>query len=180
MLAAHGQAFGPQVRQYHRLFVLPAVGHYGGSTGPSSIERRRPEPPAAYRPPEHAHGQRGDQVGRGRRGAGEDRRFALQRRDAGPPAPGLPLSGAGALQRHRQHRRRGELHLLHPGAAGARRRRGRPAARAQCAAPARAAAAESLIVCLECGGARGQDPRLSRWPHRPPIEGPGRGRPDRA
>jgi feruloyl esterase len=49
VLAAHGEAFGPQVRQYHRLFMLPAVGHCGGSTGPSSIGGGAPEPPKAYR-----------------------------------------------------------------------------------------------------------------------------------
>ena len=49
VLAAHGQAFGDRVRQYHRLFMLPAVGHCGGSTGPSAIGGGAPEPPAAYR-----------------------------------------------------------------------------------------------------------------------------------
>ncbi|HET9025518.1 MAG TPA: tannase/feruloyl esterase family alpha/beta hydrolase, partial [Burkholderiaceae bacterium] len=49
VLAAHGQAFGSQVRQYHRLFMLPAVGHCGGSTGPSSIGGGAPEPPKALR-----------------------------------------------------------------------------------------------------------------------------------
>jgi feruloyl esterase len=49
VLAAHGEAFGPQVREYHRLFMLPAVGHCGGSTGPSSIGGGAPEPPAALR-----------------------------------------------------------------------------------------------------------------------------------
>jgi feruloyl esterase len=52
VLAAHGQAFGPQVREYHRLFMLPAVGHCGGSTGPSAIGGGATEPPAAYRVPE--------------------------------------------------------------------------------------------------------------------------------
>ena len=49
VLAAHGQAFGDQVRQYHRLFMLPATGHCGGSTGPNSIGGGAPEPPKAYR-----------------------------------------------------------------------------------------------------------------------------------
>lgn len=49
VLAAHGQAFGDQVRRYHRLFMLPAVGHCGGSTGPSAIGGGAPEPPAALR-----------------------------------------------------------------------------------------------------------------------------------
>ena len=49
VLAAHGQAFGDRVRQYHRLFMLPAVGHCGGSTGPSAIGGGAPEPPKAYR-----------------------------------------------------------------------------------------------------------------------------------
>jgi feruloyl esterase len=49
MLAAHGEAFGPKVRQYHRLFMLPAVGHCGGSTGPNSFGGGTPEPPAAFR-----------------------------------------------------------------------------------------------------------------------------------
>jgi pimeloyl-ACP methyl ester carboxylesterase len=42
-------AFGHQVRQYHRLFMLPAVGHCGGSTGPSAIGGGAPEPPKAFR-----------------------------------------------------------------------------------------------------------------------------------
>ncbi len=41
--------YGPIVRQYHRLFMLPAVGHCGLSTGPSSIGGGAPEPPAAFR-----------------------------------------------------------------------------------------------------------------------------------
>lgn len=49
MVAAHSQAFGPRVRDYHRLFMMPAVGHCGGSTGPSAIGGGMPEPPKAYR-----------------------------------------------------------------------------------------------------------------------------------
>lgn len=52
VVAATAQAFGHKVREYHRLFMLPAVGHCGGSTGPSSIGGGAPEPPAAYRTPE--------------------------------------------------------------------------------------------------------------------------------
>jgi feruloyl esterase len=37
------------VRQYRRLFMLLAVGHCGGSTGPSAIGGGAPEPPTAYR-----------------------------------------------------------------------------------------------------------------------------------
>ncbi|MDL9997713.1 tannase/feruloyl esterase family alpha/beta hydrolase [Variovorax sp. J22P240] len=42
-------AFGRKVREYHRLFMLPAVGHCGGSTGPSAIGGGAPEPPKAFR-----------------------------------------------------------------------------------------------------------------------------------
>lgn len=49
MVAAHSQAFGPRVREYHRLFMMPAVGHCGGSTGPSAIGGGMPEPPKAFR-----------------------------------------------------------------------------------------------------------------------------------
>ena len=42
-------AFGRKVREYHRLFMLPAVGHCGGSTGPSAIGGGVPEPPKAFR-----------------------------------------------------------------------------------------------------------------------------------
>ena len=49
MVAAHSQAFGPKVREYHRLFMMPAVGHCGGSTGPSAIGGGMPEPPKALR-----------------------------------------------------------------------------------------------------------------------------------
>ena len=53
VVVATEQAFLKQVQEYHRLFMLPAVGHCGGSTGPSSIGGGAPEPPAAYRDAEH-------------------------------------------------------------------------------------------------------------------------------
>ena len=53
VVVATEQAFLKQVQDYHRLFLLPAVGHCGGSTGPSSIGGGAPEPPAAYRDAEH-------------------------------------------------------------------------------------------------------------------------------
>jgi len=37
VVAATANAFGRQGQQYHRLFMLPATGHCGGSTGPNSI-----------------------------------------------------------------------------------------------------------------------------------------------
>jgi len=52
-VAATGEANFDKVRQYHRLFMLPAVAHCGGSTGPSSIGGGMPEPPAAYRDADH-------------------------------------------------------------------------------------------------------------------------------
>jgi feruloyl esterase len=42
-------AFGDRVREFHRLFMLPAVGHCGGSTGPDAIGGGMPEPPKALR-----------------------------------------------------------------------------------------------------------------------------------
>ena len=53
VVVATEQAFLDQVQEYHRLFMLPAVGHCGGSTGPSSIGGGAPEPPKAYRDAEH-------------------------------------------------------------------------------------------------------------------------------
>jgi feruloyl esterase len=53
VVVASELAFLRQVQQYHRLFLLPAVGHCGGSTGPSSIGGGAPEPPAAYRDADH-------------------------------------------------------------------------------------------------------------------------------
>src|SRR5436190_20876239 len=53
MVAATALALGDRVRQYHRLFMLPAVAHCGGSTGPSSIGGGMPEPPAAFRNADH-------------------------------------------------------------------------------------------------------------------------------
>jgi feruloyl esterase len=53
VVAATGEAFGHQVEQYYRLFMMPAVAHCGGSTGPSSIGGGAPEPPAAYRDADH-------------------------------------------------------------------------------------------------------------------------------
>ena len=49
VVAATAQAFGRQVSEYHRLFLLPNVAHCGSGTGPSSIGGGMPEPPAAYR-----------------------------------------------------------------------------------------------------------------------------------
>ena len=53
LVAAMGEAFGKRVRQYHRLFMLPAVSHCGGGTGPNAIGGGAPEPAAALRDPEH-------------------------------------------------------------------------------------------------------------------------------
>jgi len=53
VVAATGEAFGHQVEEYYRLFMMPAVAHCGGSTGPSSIGGGAPEPPAAYRDADH-------------------------------------------------------------------------------------------------------------------------------
>jgi len=50
---ATANAFGQQVQQYHRLFLLPATGHCGGGTGPNAIGGGMPEPPAAYRHADH-------------------------------------------------------------------------------------------------------------------------------
>ena len=52
-VAAAANAFGRQVQQYHRLFMLPATGHCGGSTGPSAVGGGMPEPPKAYRNADH-------------------------------------------------------------------------------------------------------------------------------
>lgn len=53
VVAATANAFGRQVQQYHRLFMLPATGHCGGSTGPNSVGGGMPEPPKAYRDADH-------------------------------------------------------------------------------------------------------------------------------
>ena len=53
VVAAHAEAFGPRVREYHRLFMLPSVGHCGGGTGPSAIGGGAPEPAKAWRNAEH-------------------------------------------------------------------------------------------------------------------------------
>lgn len=52
VVAAVSQEWGGRVRQFHRLFMLPAVGHCGGSTGQSAIGGGMPEPPDAYRNPQ--------------------------------------------------------------------------------------------------------------------------------
>ena len=52
-IVAAAQAQGDRVRQYHRLFMLPAVAHCGGSTGPSAVGGGMPEPPAAFRDADH-------------------------------------------------------------------------------------------------------------------------------
>ena len=48
-VTADSLALTSSVQSYHRLFMLPEVGHCGGSTGPSSIGAGFPEPPAALR-----------------------------------------------------------------------------------------------------------------------------------
>jgi feruloyl esterase len=52
-IQGNANAFGPQVQQYHRLFMLPATAHCGGGTGPNSVGGGMPEPPAAYRDADH-------------------------------------------------------------------------------------------------------------------------------
>jgi feruloyl esterase len=44
---------GDRVRTYHRLFMLPAVSHCGGGTGPDAIGGGAPEPTAALRDADH-------------------------------------------------------------------------------------------------------------------------------
>jgi tannase/feruloyl esterase len=53
VVAATAQAFGKRVQEYHRLFMLPAVSHCGGGTGPNAIGGGAPEPAAALRNAEH-------------------------------------------------------------------------------------------------------------------------------
>lgn len=53
VVAATAQAFGKRVREYHRLFLLPAVSHCGGGTGPNAIGGGAPEPTANLRDAEH-------------------------------------------------------------------------------------------------------------------------------
>jgi feruloyl esterase len=52
-VAAGANEWGPAVRQYHRLFMLPATSHCGGGTGPNAVGGGMPEPPAAWRKAEH-------------------------------------------------------------------------------------------------------------------------------
>jgi len=53
LVTALAEAFDKRVQQYHRLFLMPAVSHCGGGTGPNAIGGGAPEPPAAFRNPEH-------------------------------------------------------------------------------------------------------------------------------
>ena len=53
VVAATAQAFGERVRDYHRLFLLPAVSHCGGGTGPNAIGGGAPEPTANLRDADH-------------------------------------------------------------------------------------------------------------------------------
>ena len=52
-VAETANELGNKVRKYHRLFMLPATGHCGGSTGPNSVGGGMPEPPNAYRDADH-------------------------------------------------------------------------------------------------------------------------------
>ena len=47
------EEFGRRVRRYHRLFMLPAMSHCGGGTGPNAVGGGAPEPAAALRDAEH-------------------------------------------------------------------------------------------------------------------------------
>jgi feruloyl esterase len=49
LVGAASAVFGETVREYHRLFMLPAVAHCGNGTGPSAIGGGAPEPPKAFR-----------------------------------------------------------------------------------------------------------------------------------
>jgi feruloyl esterase len=53
VVAATAQAFGKRVQDYHRLFLLPAVSHCGGGTGPNAIGGGAPEPTANLRDADH-------------------------------------------------------------------------------------------------------------------------------
>jgi feruloyl esterase len=53
LVAASALAFHHKVQQYHRLFMLPAVSHCGGGTGPNAIGGGAPEPTAALRDADH-------------------------------------------------------------------------------------------------------------------------------
>ena len=53
-VAATGEAYFEKVRQYHRLFMLPAMGHCTlGGSGPTAIGGGAPEPPAKLRDADH-------------------------------------------------------------------------------------------------------------------------------
>jgi feruloyl esterase len=53
-VAATGEAYLAKVRQYHRLFMLPAMGHCTlGGTGPTAIGGGANEPPNEYRNADH-------------------------------------------------------------------------------------------------------------------------------
>jgi len=47
------EEFGRRVRRYHRLFMLPAMSHCGGGTGPNAVGGGAPEPTATLRDAEH-------------------------------------------------------------------------------------------------------------------------------
>lgn len=52
-VASTANAMRKRVQDFHRLFMLPAVAHCGGSTGPDAIGGGMTEPPAAYRDADH-------------------------------------------------------------------------------------------------------------------------------
>ena len=106
--------FGHQVRQYHRLFMLPAVGHCGGSTGPSAIGGGMPEPPKAFRNADHHVVSA--VIKWVEQGVAPEKIIATRslRNDAVAPAPALPVPGAGRLRRHGRPQRRRQLHAARP------------------------------------------------------------------
>ena len=111
-VAATANAFSEQVQEYHRLFMLPAVGHCGGSTGPSSVGGGMPEPPAAYRDADH-HAV--SAVIRWVEQGVAPEKIVATRFDASGNADalasGVRVSGGGGLQGLGRHQRRREFLL---------------------------------------------------------------------
>jgi feruloyl esterase len=53
LVAASALVFSREVQRYHRLFMLPAVSHCGGGTGPNAIGGGAPEPAKELRDADH-------------------------------------------------------------------------------------------------------------------------------
>ena len=111
-VAATGESYLDKVKQYHRLFMLPAMGHCMQPTaGPSAIGGGANEPPDAYRNADH-HAVNAA-IKWVEQGVAPDKIVAsrFDGRQGRAPAARVRVSRRGTVQGQRRSERRRELRL---------------------------------------------------------------------